>query len=139
MSVATHNATLRFPFDQQVLNIILEPAFCMANEIQLVLNHTGDIDCETEPRSKISYKKITNVNDFIDCRAQLSEWHLVREKGSEAAIDMSQCRKLFDAIDTDGNGVVSSKELIEAMNNGITIPKGPQEETWNEVLKRLGK
>jgi hypothetical protein len=126
----------RFPFDQQVLNIILEPAFCMADEVQLVLNAGGDIDWNQLPNTNPSYKKVTNVNDFIDNSLQLSEWNLVREKGDESHIDVAACRHVFDQIDINQDGVVQASELIESVKNGIDIPKGLNE-TWDELFARI--
>jgi hypothetical protein len=126
----------RFPFDQQVLNIILEPAFCMADEVQLVLNPGGDIDWNQAPHTNQSYKKVSNVNDFIDNSLQLSEWNLVREKGDESHINVAACRAVFDQIDINQDGVVQASELIESVKRGIQIPKGLNE-TWDELFARI--
>jgi len=126
----------RFPFDQQVLNIILEPAFCMADEVQLVLNAGGDINWNQSPSTNLSYKRVTDVNDFIDNSLQLSEWNLVREKGDESHIDVAACRHVFDKIDINQDGVVQVDELIESVKRGIEIPRGLNE-TWDELFARI--
>ena len=126
----------RFPFDQQVLNIILEPAFCMADEVQLVLNAGGDINWNQSPSTNPSYKRVTDVNDFIDNSLQLSEWNLVREKGNESHIDVAACRHVFDKIDINQDGVVQVDELIESVKRGIEIPRGLNE-TWDELFARI--
>jgi hypothetical protein len=126
----------RFPFDQQVLNIILEPAFCMSDEVQLVLNKGGDIDWDQVPRDTQTFKRTSDVNDFIDNSLQLSEWNLVRVKGDESTIDISACRAVFDKLDINQDGIVHANELIESVKNGVEIPKGLNE-TWDELFARI--
>ena len=126
----------RFPFDQQVLNIILEPSFCMVGEIELVLNANGPVDWDTTPRRNHAFKRVTDVNDFIDNRCELSEWKLVRVHSESGKISIKECRKIFDSIDTDKNGVVSCQELKIAIERGLQIAQ-EGEKTWQDVMKRL--